>query len=231
MRTVLGFTSTIPPPRGVGRWCANPVDKRQAWEEAPGKRRGPRGVAVLAQGKVHLMMIARVAAVIGLAACPILVGSSASASPPIHEVTHSDEYGEGTFDCSEFGDFDFEVHIAGTYSQRFTYFFDADGNLTRINEYVSAPHDVFTNTTSGESIVVRGYFVQVMTRVPGTDEFDRTITGFRYMVNEPGEGVIVQEVGRIVYDNFDETTWHDVAGQHDLADVRLNESTMCAALA
>jgi hypothetical protein len=210
----------------------NPVDKVRRGEESPRKRRGPRGVAVPAQGKVHLiMMIPRTAAVIALAACPVLVGSSASASPPDHFVEAFKGVTDFTFDCGEFGDFDFEVHVVGTFSQRFTVFFDGNGNVTRFNEYVSAPQDVFTNMTTGESIVVRGHFVQVMTRIPGTDEFDRTITGFRYMVNEPGDGVTIQEVGRIVYDNLDETSWHDVAGQHDLADVTLNEPTMCAALA
>jgi hypothetical protein len=208
-----------------------PVDKVCRWEESPRKRRGPRGVAVSAQGKVHLMMIRRIAAVFGLAACPILVGSSASASPPDHEVTNFKVYGEDTFTCSV-GDNDFEVLIAGTYSQRFTFFYDANGNLTRFNEYVSAPHDVLTNTTTGESIVVRGHFVQVATRVGDTNVFDRTITGFRYMIDEErGAGVTIQEVGRIVYDNLEETSWHDLAGQHDLADPLLVEPTICAALA
>jgi hypothetical protein len=177
------------------------------------------------------MMIPRIAAVFGLAACPLLVGGSASAGPPDHFVQAFKEAGEFTFDCSKVGDFDFEVHVVSTYSQRFTVFFDADGNITRFKEYVSAPHDVLTNTTTGESIVVRGHFVQVATRIAGTDEFDRTITGFRYMVNEPGDGVTIQEVGRIVYDNLDETSWHDVAGQHDLANPMLVEPTLCAALA
>jgi hypothetical protein len=178
------------------------------------------------------MMIPRLAAVFALAACPVIVGASASASPPDHFVESFKEDVDFTFDCSKVGDFDFEVHVVGTYSQRFTVFFDADGNVTRFNEYVSAPHDVLTNTTSGESIVVRGHFVQVMTRIAGTDEFDRTITGFRYMVNEErGAGVTIQEVGRIVYDNLDETSWHDLAGKHDLANPMLVEPTLCAALA
>ena len=80
--------------------------------------------------------------------------------------------------------------------------------------------------------MVRGHFVQVATRIAGTDEFDRTVTGFRYMINEErGAGVTIQEVGRIVYDNLEETSWHDLAGQHDLADPMLVEPTICEALA
>lgn len=85
-------------------------------------------------------------------------------------------------------------------------------------EFVSAPHDVWTNTTTGKSITVRGHFVQVANRIPGTNEFTRTVTGFRYLVNKPGEGAVIRDVGRIVYDNLDESSWRDLAGQHDFPD-------------
>ena len=121
--------------------------------------------------------------------------------------------------------------MAGTVSDRFTVFFDAEGNVTRFTDFVSAPRDVWTNTTTGESIVVRGHFVQVHDRSPGTDEFDRTVTGFRYMVNGPGEGVTIKDAGRIVYEDLNESTWRDLAGRHDFADGTLVEPTLCAALA
>lgn len=57
------------------------------------------------------------------------------------------------------------------------------------------------------------------------------MTGFRYLVNEPGEGVAIRDVGRIVYDNLDESSWRDLAGQHDLADAMLIGPTFCGAIA
>jgi hypothetical protein len=131
-----------------------------------------------------------------------------------------------TVDCG-----DFLATITGTFSQRFTFYFDDDGNVTRFTEHVSAPADVWTNTETGKSITVRGHFNQFMDRIPGTDEFNRTVTGFRYIVNEPGSGVVIQEVGRIVYDNLDESSWHDLAGKHDFADTSLVEPGLCAAIA
>ena len=46
---------------------------------------------------------------------------------------------------------------------------------------------------------------EVIQRIPGTDEFTKTICGFRYLINGPGHGVEVQEVGRIVYADLRQT--------------------------
>ena len=106
----------------------------------------------------------------------------------------SNESLEFTVDCGTF-----DAHVAGTVSDRFAVFFDADGNVTRFTEFVSAPRDVWTNTTTGESIVVRGHFVQIHNRIPGTDEFGRTVTGFQYLVNRSNDrlGFCLQSKGNI----------------------------------
>ena len=155
-----------------------------------------------------------------------LSGGTAAASPPNRFVEAFHEEVSGTVDCGTF-----EASVTGTFSDRFTVFLDANGDVTRFTEFVSAPRDVWTNTTTGKSITVRGHFVQVANRIPGTDEFTRTVTGFRYLVNEPGEGVVVRDVGRIVYDDLDESSWRDLAGQHDFADGMIIEPTLCAAIA
>ena len=172
------------------------------------------------------MMLPRLTAVLAVSACSVLGAGSASASPPDHFIQASSESFEFTVDCGTF-----DAHVAGTVSDRFTVFFDAEGDVTRFTEFVSAPRDVWTNLTTGESIVVRGHFVQVHNRIPGTDEFDRTVTGFRYMVNQPGAGVTIKDAGRIVYEDLNESTWRDLAGRHDFADGALIGPTLCAALA
>jgi len=171
------------------------------------------------------MMHTGLTALLAVTACSALAAGSASAGPPDHFVQASDESFEFTVDCGTF-----EAHVAGTFSDRFTVFFDADGNVTRFTEFVSAPRDVWTNTTTGKSVVVRGHFVQAHHRIAGTDEFDRTVTGFRYIVNQPGSGVTIKDAGRIVYEDLDESTWRDLAGRHDFADGALIEPTLCAAL-
>lgn len=130
-----------------------------------------------------------------------LPAGTAAASAPDRFVQASNEEGTFTVDCGTF-----EASVTGTFSDRFTVFFDADGNVTRFTELISAPHDVWTNTTTGKSITVRGHFVQVAHRIPGTNEFTRTVTGFRYLVNKPGQGAVIRDVGRIVYDNLDESS-------------------------
>ena len=188
-------------------------------------RRGPRGVAIPPK-KGLPMVLPRLAAVLAVTACSVVAASSAAASAPDRVVLASNETVEFTVDCGGF-----EAHVSGQLSNRFTLFLDSEGTVTRATQFISAPRDVWTNTETGASIVVRGHFVQVLNRIPGTDEFDRTVTGFRYMVNEPGEGVTIKDAGRIVYENLDETSWRDLAGRHDFADGALIETTLCAALA
>jgi hypothetical protein len=172
------------------------------------------------------MHATRFLAPVSVGTAAVLFAVPAAAAPPDRFVEARNVSGTFSVDCGTF-----IADIAGTFSQRFTVFFDAEGNVTRFSEFVSAPKDVWTNTSTGESIVVRGHFVQVATRIPGTDMFDRTVTGFRYMVNEPGQGVTIRDVGRIVYDDLTEQTWRDLAGQHELADSALLDPTFCGAIA
>jgi hypothetical protein len=146
----------------------------------------------------------------------------ATAAAPYHVTTSFREPSTFEFDCG-----DFLVEGAGTYSERFTVYFDDHGDVARFTQHVSAPADVLTNAETGRSITVRGHFTQFHERVPGTDTFDRTVTGFRYIVNQPGSGAVVREVGRVVYDDLDETSWSFLAGQHDWVDGALIEPGIC----
>ena len=146
----------------------------------------------------------------------------ASASAPDHFTVARDEQSTFSIDCG-----DFLATGEGTFSDRFTVYFDSDGNVTRFTEFVSAPADVWTNTVTGATITIRGHFVQRHDRIPGTDEFNRTVTGFRYIINQPGSGAVIKEVGRVTYDNLDETSWSFLAGQHDWVDQALIEPGIC----
>ena len=68
-------------------------------------------------------------------------------------------------------------------------------------------------------------------RTPGTDELTKSVIGFRYLVNEPGEGVTVRDVGRITYGDLEQTIVAWQAGKHDLALDAQFQPTFCAALA
>jgi hypothetical protein len=137
-----------------------------------------------------------------------------------------DSYDFIGFDCGNF-----QVRIQGSSTTTFVLWFDGEANMTRLEQRTRAPQDVLTNTTTGRSIIVRGEFQEWVTRIPGTDDFNKTITGFRYMVNEPGTGVTIRDVGRIKYADLDQTIVSWEAGEHDLALDEQFTPVFCAALA
>jgi len=168
-------------------------------------------------GRCAFVLSAALALAVGLPA-----GSAAAAAPERYG-PFVDNY-DLTWDCGTFA-----AAVSGTSTTRFTAFFDRDGSLTRLLRVTHAPADLVVNTATGASIVVRGHFTVTFNRV-GTDTFTRTITGFRYMVNEPGSGVTLQEVGRIVYAPNVQTVLA-LAGQHDLIDDDAVEPALCALVA
>jgi uncharacterized protein YlzI (FlbEa/FlbD family) len=98
----------------------------------------------------------------------------------------------------------------------YTVWADENGDVTKVIDRERAPFDTVTNLDTGRQIVVRGEFQEIIERIPGTDDFTKTITGFRYLINEPGAGVVAQEVGRIVYGDLEQTIALWQAGKHDL---------------
>ncbi len=164
---------------------------------------------------------------IRLTATVLLLGgltgtAPAAAATPEHVTQARDVPVTYTIDCG-----DFVAQGSGTFSARVTTFVDADGRITRFTEHVEAPRDVWVNPVTGASVTVRAQFTQVHRRIADTDEFNRTVTGFRYVVNQPGSGIVVKDVGRVVYDDLDETTWSFLAGHHDWLDKALIEPGIC----
>jgi hypothetical protein len=173
------------------------------------------------RASTHLRWLAVPVAV----ATAMVAATTASAAAPAEFGPFTESYSFIGMSCDGF-----DILIQGTETQRFTVYFDDLGNVTRVVKHDSAPHDTFTNTVTGKSIVVRGEFDETMTPIPGTDEATKTIVGFRYMVNEPGVGVTIRDVGRITYGDFEQTIVLWEAGEHDLA-LDSIEPTFCAALA
>jgi hypothetical protein len=166
------------------------------------------------------LLVAAVAAVVLLAA------STANASAPLQFGPFTDTYDFIGMNCDGF-----DIRIQGSETQRFTVFFDNSGDVARVVKHDSAPRDTLTNTVTGEAIVVRAEFDETMTPIPGIDEGTKTIVGFRYLVDEPGVGATVRDVGRIVYGDFEQTIVLWEAGEHDLALDSSFEPTFCPLLA
>jgi hypothetical protein len=171
-------------------------------------------------------MLRRATGVIAALCSLTIVGTGAAqAAPPAHVGPFTESYSFIGMSCDGF-----DILIEGTLTARFTVYFDSEGEVDRVVEHVAAPHDVLTNTVTGESIVVRAHFTHLDERVAGTDTFTRAITGFRYLVTRPGEGIVLRDVGRIEYATPEQVEVTFSAGVHDLAyDVDI-EPAFCALL-
>ena len=155
----------------------------------------------------------------------VLLGAeTAAASSPEH-IGPFEGTGQFTVDCGTF-----EANVSGTGSFRETVFFDENGDVIRLQQFYRSS-DLWTNATTGKTIEVRAEFQQTYTWVPERGEYTVTVVGHRYLVNEPGAGVTVQEVGRIVYADPSEEAVLTMAGQHDLAQAARIEPVFCGRLA
>jgi len=155
----------------------------------------------------------RVSALIGvaLALSAISPASSLAVGKPEVFGPFVDTYTFIGFDCGEF-----QIEISGTATTTFTVSFDANGDVSQIVMRVRAPYDTLTNTRTGEFVVNRGEFQETITPVPGTDQAEKSISGYRYFVNVPGEGVVLRDVGRIQYGDLEQTILLWQAGKHDI---------------
>jgi len=119
----------------------------------------------------------------------------------------------------------FAIDLDTTDTTDITVYFDETGEVVKFLQRVRAT-DVFTNSVTGKTVVNRGVFQEVGTRVDGTDEFTTTLVGFQFMGTSPGEGLVLQDVGRTVLSPEGEIVF--VAGQHKVRDAEAE--AFCAAL-
>lgn len=160
-----------------------------------------------------------------LAGC-LLSATAAHAATPDHYGPFSDSYSFIGPRCDGF-----DIRIEGTETRSATVFYDDQGQPDRIIEQVATPHDVLTNTVSGGSIVLRAEFTHHYERNPGTETFRVAITGHRYFVTRAGEGVVLRDVGRIVYATGTQEEVLFAAGEHELAYDADIDPVLCRALA
>jgi hypothetical protein len=165
---------------------------------------------------VHLFISVVAAAVLGTAA-------SASATPP--ERFHSIESGTepGFIHCDGFA-----LDLAGTTTFDDTVFRNRDGQVVRVISRGRVDETV-TNSVTGKTLHNRGVFQDFYTRVDGTGEFRHAVSGFDFMATYPGQGVVLQDVGRKVF-SLDGVTIIFLAGRHTVPDGPAFEDFICAAL-
>ncbi|WP_448006862.1 hypothetical protein [Agromyces bauzanensis] len=162
---------------------------------------------------------ALIASAIAVGFTIITFAAPTAAAPP--EFSSFDEQGEFLIECDGFA-----IDVAATSHVTVRAFFDAAGDVQRVSVKLTAV-DVLTNNVTERQIVNRGVFEEMFTRIGDTEEFSHTLVGFRYMGTAAGEGLILQDVGRVVYSP--EHNVVSLAGQHDAEEFGEQEA-LCAAL-
>lgn len=132
---------------------------------------------------------------------------TASAARPTKEDLGVFHY-ELSVDCSPYG-FDFTIDVVGQSAVWIETFFDASGDPVRVVVHDSSS-ETDTNSVTGETVPMRGQSVTTYDLVAGT----RTVTGKTFLMNVPGSGAAILDVGRVVFD----APFHVVfeAGPHEV---------------
>lgn len=131
---------------------------------------------------------------------------------------------EFAIDCADFGPYDFENLVDGVQRIRVVDVFASDGTLLE-TEFHIALRETNTNSKTGASVPVKGTVREVWHYASNT----RTISGSVWMVNQPGQGLVVHDSGRITLDlDTDEPSF--IAGPKDVFFGNLDE-LVCEVLA
>jgi hypothetical protein len=161
------------------------------------------------------MMMAGAVAVMGVFVLTSPAGASAR-TPERFAVSLTNP---GTVDCGTFQD-----HFTDFFDGTGTTYFDSTGNPIRIVLHVEH-HSNDTNSVTGLTLHEHGHFTDTIDLLAGTD----TITGNQEIINRPGTGVVVQDVGKIVYDADGNIVFFAGGRKHSQA--LLGDQVICKALA
>jgi hypothetical protein len=145
--------------------------------------------------------------------------SPAGASAPATERFTVSFTTPGTVDCGTFQD-QFTDFLDG----RGTAYFDAADNLIKIVIHWEH-HSNDTNSVTGLTLHEHGHYTERIDLLAGTD----TVTGNEEIMNRPGTGVVVQDVGKVVTDADGNVVFF--AGGRKHSEVLLGDQVLCKALA
>jgi hypothetical protein len=161
--------------------------------------------------------MAMAAAVALTSAAGLLGPAAASATAP--ERTAFSFSNPGVTDCGTFED-----QFTDFFDAKAVTYFDSAGNPIRFVIHWEH-HSNDTNSATGLTLHEHGHFTERIDLVSGTD----TITGNEEIMNRPGTGVVVQDVGKVVYDADGNLIFF--AGGRKHSEVLLGDQVLCEALA
>jgi hypothetical protein len=124
----------------------------------------------------------------------------------------------GTIDCGTFQD-----QFTDFFDGAGAYYFDSTGNPIRIVVHWEH-HSNDTNSVTGLTLHEHGHFTETIDLLAGTD----TITGNEEIMNRPGAGVVVQDVGKLVIDADGNVVFFAGGSRH--SEVLMGDQVLCKAL-
>ena len=160
-----------------------------------------------------LIQLAAAVAALSIAVAP---SSTWAAQPDRFEFSDSNP---GTVDCVSFEDqFTDFVDARGTVS------FNQSGEPVRIVIHWEHRSDD-TNSVTGLTLHEHGHYTETIDLLARTD----AITGNQEVMNRPGTGVVVQDVGKVVYDEDGNLVFF--AGGRNHSEELRGDEVLCDALA
>ena len=159
---------------------------------------------------------------IPLAAAVVALSIAVAPSPGWAATPERFEFSDsnpGTVDCGAFEDqFTDFVDASGAV------YFDQSGEPVRIVIHWEH-HSDDMNSVTGLTLHEHGHYTETIDLVAGTD----TISGNQEVMNRPGTGVVVQDVGRVVFDENGNLVFF--AGGRKHSEELLGDQVLCDALA
>jgi hypothetical protein len=151
----------------------------------------------------------------GVAAAPPFSLKREAPSEQLHPATGN----SGEVDCGSFED-----HFTDFLSARGTAYFNRAGEPIMLLIHFEH-HSDDTNSVTGLTLHEHGHYTERVDLVTGTD----TITGNQEVMSRPGTGVVVQDVGRVVFDADGNLVFF--AGGRKHSEELLGDQVLCDALA
>jgi hypothetical protein len=129
-----------------------------------------------------------------------------------------------------------DVYISGGGREFMTRWHDGQGRATKTVVHLDYPADVFSLSPTGEgpSVTIRGHFNRHYDYLVPGDRSSRVMTevGAIYLVNDPGQGIVLQDVGPVTFAPGEE--FETVTSQHGVHQVYDDPwavgTVICAAL-
>jgi hypothetical protein len=114
-----------------------------------------------------------------------------------------------------------DVYISGGGREFITRWHDAEGRATKTVAHLDYPADVFTLSPTGEgpSVTIRGHWNRHYDYLVPGDRSSRVLTevGAVYLVNQPGQGMVLQDTGVVTFAPGEE--FETITSQHGVHEV------------